>query len=279
MKDDFIDIEEIIKSKNKKLFKMLPLFIINYLKKILHQNQINKVLSDNNSYQGLDFAQRMLDEFEIRTETDGEENIPENGKFIFVANHPLGSFDGIAFMTILGKRYGITKSVVNDLLLNVKNYEPLFIGVNKHGKTGRDAIMEMDEVFKSDYQVILYPAGLASRRKKGIIRDLEWKKTFITRAKKYQRDIIPVHITGNLSNFFYKLANLRTKLGIKANIEMLYLVDETFKQKGKTLTFKFGKPISYKTFSKEKTDKEWGQLVKNHVYKIGEENINSDFKY
>jgi len=273
--ENLVDIERILKTKNPKLYKFLPGFIIRYIKKTIHEDQINETISKYSDYYELDFVSKILEHFEIKTEVFGLDNIPQNGRFIFAANHPIGSFDGIAFMDILGKKYGITKSLVNDLLTYIKNYGSLFLGVNKHGSNPKDAIKEIDEVFSSDYQVIIYPAGLASRKKKGKIRDLEWKKTFISRAKKYKRDIIPVHITGNLSNFFYNLSNIRSFLGIKSNLEMFYLVDETFKQKGKTIEFRFGKPISFSTFDDKFSDTEWAQKVKQHVYNIGEKDINS----
>ncbi|MDF1547382.1 MAG: glycerol acyltransferase, partial [Bacteroidales bacterium] len=174
------------------------------------------------------------------------------------------------------KFFGTTKSMINDLLMNITNMQSLFVGINKHGSNSREGIEQIEQTFASDYQILIFPAGLASRRKKGVVKDLEWKKTFITRAIKYERDIIPVHISGNLSNFFYNFANLRKALRIKANFEMLYLSDETFKQKRKKFTITFGKPISYSRFDKTQTQYQWAQLVKQHVYKIKDDK-NAEF--
>ena len=267
-KELFIDIDQVLKSKNPRLYKSLPRFLINYLKRIVHQDEINYIIDTYGHLYGLDFNKAVLEYFDIKTSTIGRENVPENGRFILAANHPIGGIDGMIFIQEAGKIFGPTKSIINDLLMNIKNLAPLFVGVNKHGKATKAVYEEMDKVFSSDVQVLIFPAGLASRRNKGIIRDLEWKKTFISKAVQYKRDVIPVHISGRLSNFFYNLANIRKKLGIKANLEMLYLSDETFKQKHKSFEITFGKPIPYQTFDKRMSHIEWAQKVKNHVYRL-----------
>ena len=157
---------------------------------------------------------------------------------------------------------------VNDLLMNLPQLKPIFIPINKHGKNTEN-IQILEQAFSSNAMILYFPAGLVSRKQKsGIIKDLEWKKTFIAKAKQYQRDIVPVYIDGVNSNFFYNLANFRKKIGVKANFEMLYLVDEMYKQKSKTINIILGKPISYTTFDKNFTDQQWAEKVKNHVYSL-----------
>jgi 1-acyl-sn-glycerol-3-phosphate acyltransferase len=273
-KELFIDIDKVFKKKNPTLYKILPGFILRYLKRIIHQDEVNYIIETYKNLEGLEFVDGVLDYFKTNTSIVGEKNIPKEGRFIFVSNHPIGSIDGLLFIQQVGKFFGPTKSIINDLLLNILNLRPLFVGVNKHGANSKEAIEEMDNIFSSETQILIFPAGLASRRKKGQIVDLEWKKTFVTRAIKYKRDIVPVHITGQLSNFFYTFANLRKALRIKANLEMLYLADETFKQKNKKFVITFGKPISYERFDNSLTHYDWAQKVKEHVYKIKvDENI------
>jgi putative hemolysin len=276
-KELFIDIDRVLKSKNPKLYKTIPKFLISYLKRIVHQDELNYIIETYSDKYGLEFNHAVLEYFNIKTSTIGRENVPETGRFILAANHPIGGIDGMIFIQEAGKIFGVTKSIINDLLLNIENLAPLFVGVNKHGRATKAVYEEMDKVFSSDVQVLIFPAGLASRRSWGIIRDLEWKKTFITKSIQYERDIIPVHISGRLSNFFYNFANIRKKLGIKANLEMLYLADETFKQKNKNFEITFGKPISYQTFDKSFTHQGWAQKVKEHVYKLKDDK-NAGFK-
>lgn len=266
MQEKFIDIEKVIKSKNPKLLKWLPKFIVSYLKKTLHQNQINTILAENKDIHDYDFARDIIKRFNVKVHAYGIENIPKTGGYIFASNHPLGGIDALATVTIMEPYRKDIQFVVNDILLNLKNLSGLFVGVNKHGTNTKDSLKKVDKLFASDKAIFVFPAGLVSRKKNGVVADLEWKKTFITRAKKHQKSVVPVYVDGSLSNFFYRLSNLRSSLGIKSNIEMFYLADETFKQQDKTLNIIFGKPIPVETFNKSKSDKEWAKWMKDKVH-------------
>ncbi|PJA08025.1 MAG: glycerol acyltransferase [Flavobacteriales bacterium CG_4_10_14_0_2_um_filter_32_8] len=268
MQEKLIDIEKVIKSKNPKLLRWLPQFLINYLKRTLHQDEVNQVLYENRDLYGYDFCQELIHRFQIEIKVKGLENIPKEGGYIFASNHPLGGMDAMALVTVMAPIRTDIKFIVNDILLNLKNLKGLFVGVNKHGVNSKESLNLVDDLFASDQAIFVFPAGLVSRRKKGIVADLEWKKTFITRAKKHHKSIIPVYVGGNLSNFFYHLSNFRTNLGIKANLEMLYLADETFKQKNKTLTIIFGKPIPASFFNHSKSDKEWAKWMETKVHNM-----------
>jgi putative hemolysin len=171
-------------------------------------------------------------------------------------------------ITILHKKYQNIKVLTNDILLNVKNMDNVFVPINKHGKQSTQAAREIDRLFREDMPVLTFPAGLVSRRKNGIIRDLKWKKNFISKAIKHQRDVIPIYVSGRCTNFFYNLSNFRKFLGIKSNIEMLYLADETYKHRNEKITVKIGKPIPWKTFDKSKTPADWAIKIQDYVYKM-----------
>lgn len=261
-----IDIEKVIGNKNPKLLKWLPDFIINYLKRVIHQEEVNFALRTYADKKGVDFVNEILKYFNINIIIKGEENIPRVGKYIFASNHPLGGIEGMALISVVNRYHEIIRFVVNDILLNLQNFEPLFVPVNKHGSYTKDYAKILESTFNSDAQVLYFPAGLVSRKIKGKIVDLEWKKSFISKAVQYQRDVIPVYIDGRNSNFFYNLANFRKALGIKANIEMFYLADEMFKHRNKTITMHFGETIPFKTFDNSKTYLEWASYVKQKVY-------------
>lgn len=268
MEEKEFDIERVIKSKNPKLLKWTPKFLLNYLKRKLREDEVNESLKEMRGASGIEFARYVIKKFHLNIVTSGLENIPKKGGAIFVLNHPLGGVDAMAIIAEMHKIRPDYKFVVNDILLSLENMKDVFVGVNKHGVNTKEALDELNNIFATDQVVFVFPAGLVSRRKKGKIKDLEWKKTFVTRAKKYKRPVIPVRIEGRLSNFFYRISNFRKRIGIKANIEMLYLIDEQFKQENKTIELKFGKPISYKTFDKSKKDIEWAQWVKDKVYNL-----------
>lgn len=263
-----VDLKKIFHEKNPKVARWIPGFIYRYLKRIVHVDYMNEFLRKHGDKKGIDFANASIEDFNVTVEVEGEENIPKSGRYIFVSNHPLGGFDGLIIMHILDKHYKNYKFLVNDILMNIKHLTPLFIPINKHGRQDPNAAQELDELFKSDSQLLTFPAGLVSRRIKGQIVDLPWQKSFISKAKQYQRDIVPIHMSGRNTNFFYNLYTIRKFFGIKAALEMLYLGDETYKHIGKTFKVKFGKPIPWQTFDTTKRPIEWSKMVKEQVYKL-----------
>ncbi len=265
--ENFLDLEKVIKNKNPGLAKLLPGFILRYLKRIIHEPKLNEIIYRNRDKFGLDFIDRLLEEFQIKLIVNGIENIPKEGRYILVANHPLGGLDGIALMGVVGKVRRDITFPVNDLLMNLPNLKELFSPINKHG-TNRENIKIMGEVLASDAFVLYFPAGLVSRKQGRKILDLEWQKSAIFWAKKYKRDIIPVHIDARNTNFFYNLARLRAFFRIKQNIEMLYLVDEMFKQKDKEIIFTVGTTIPYTSFDNSHTYPEWAKILKKKVYSL-----------
>ncbi len=264
---DYIQIDKIIAAKSERLYRLLPGFVIRYLKRILHQDFINEFLYRNRDDFGMDFVYSILRDFNTHVISHNEKNIPVSGRYVIAANHPLGGLDGIALMGAVGKVRKDIVFPVNDLLLNLPNLKELFIPINKHGSNAQN-VQIINDTFASDKTILYFPAGLVSRKQKGQIKDLTWHKSFLNKAKRYERDIIPAYIHGRNTNFFYNLANLRKFLGIKANIEMLYLVDETYKQNDKTIDIVFGEPISYKTFNKSHPDSYWAESLKDRVYEL-----------
>lgn len=267
-----LDIRKVMADKNPKLPKLLPEFIIRYLERIIHVKELNAFIEQNNDKFGLDFVEAALDNFGVNIHVNGAEHIPREGRFVFAANHPLGGLDGMALMLVVGRRRNDVLFPVNDILMNIPNLKELFIPINKHGSNAENARI-FDDTFAGDKTLLYFPAGLCSRKQQGRIVDLEWHKTFISKARRHQRDVVPVYIQGRNSSFFYNLANLRTNLRIKANIEMLYLVDEMFKQKNKDIVITFGEPIPYTTFDRSKKDKQWALEVKKKVYALGRRTI------
>jgi putative hemolysin len=264
----YLDIHEVIRKKNPRLLQVLPRFVLAYIRRILHEDDINAFMQQHGQREGLDFVEQVLKHFGVKIRVEGAENMRVEGGVIYAANHPLGGLDALALMHELGKKRTDLRFLVNDILTNIKQLLPLFIPVNKHGAQGRDALLALDQSLRSEEAFLVFPAGLVSRKQPGGIADLEWKKTFISQSRKYQKDIVPVHIAGKNRPFFYNLARFRKWLGIKANIEMFYLVDEMFAQHNQTIVIIFGKPISYQTFDKSRSDKDWAAWVRERVYEL-----------
>lgn len=265
-----IDVKKVIHDKNPKLLKRLPRFIVSYLQKILHEKDVNEFIYEHRNDSPIEFCLSVMRKFNIEVASEGQENIPKEGGAVLAINHPLGGMDAMALVTVLHEIRPDIKFVVNDVLLHLENLRPIFVGVNKHGKNASQSLRKVDETFASDQLLCIFPAGLVSRKQKGKVEDLKWRKTFISRSKKHNKNIIPVYIEGSLSNFFYNLYTLRKTLGMKANIEMLYLVNELYKQHNKRITIKFGPALDASLFDKSKTDEEWAQFVKDKVYELKE---------
>ena len=262
-----IDLKEILRTKAPKLHKKIPGFVVTLLEKIICQKRMNDFLQENNGAEGVDFMNNLINYLHITYQIEGEENIPKTGKFIFASNHPLGGLDGVCLSAILGTKYEEKiKYLVNDILYFLEPVQNIFVPINKHGAQAKGGAQAINTAFDSENQIITFPAGLCSRKQKRKIEDLEWKKMFIIKAIEYQRDIIPVYFKAKNSAFFYRLANIRKFLGIKFNIEMLFLPREMFKSEGKTFTIHFGRPIPWQTFDSSKSPLTWAQEVKKTVY-------------
>lgn len=267
-----IDIDKIIRDKAGDKAGRVPRFVVAWLKRIIHQDEINEFLEREGDKQGVPWLYDCVEFLDMKLQVEGGENLPapEDGRlYTFVSNHPLGGQDGVALGALLGGRYdGKVKYLVNDLLMNLHGLAPLCIPINKVGAQSRRFPAMVEAGFRSDNHIIMFPAGLCSRKRKGIVRDLPWAKTFVTKSVETRRDVVPIHFGGCNSARFYRLANLSKALGIKFNIAMLFLVDEMFRNKHKTFTVKIGKPIPWQTFDKSRTPAEWAAYVQDKVYEL-----------
>ncbi|MDR0231342.1 MAG: 1-acyl-sn-glycerol-3-phosphate acyltransferase [Dysgonamonadaceae bacterium] len=265
-----IDIEKILKTKAPQVSRKIPKFVVRWFERLIRQKDMNDFLIKNNGAEGVDFMNNLIEYFNVNLKTEGEENIPQtNQRFIFAANHPLGGLDGVSLSAFLGNKYdGKIKYLVNDILYFLEPVRNIFVPINKHGRQAKGGVGAINEALASDDQIITFPAGICSRKQKGEIKDLEWKKMFIVKAVEYKRDVIPVYFEAKNSAFFYRLANIRKSLGIKFNIEMLFLPREMFKSIGSTFTIHFGQPIPWETFDSSKSPSTWAREVKKIVYEL-----------
>jgi putative hemolysin len=267
-KSQKIDVEKVLYSKNPSLKKVIPRFIVNYLKRIVHQDELNVFMEKWGHLKDASMIEAFLSHFGIKYKAYGIENLPKTGRYIFVSNHPLGGLDGLVFIYELSKIFPDLKFPVNDILTNIENLSGIFLPVNKHGTQGKDAAKKIEEAYTSDSQILYFPAGLCSRKKHGVIKDLQWHKSFITKSIQHKRDIVPAYFSGRNSGFFYGLSNVRKFFGIRVNIEMLYLADEMFRQKNKEISLVFGNSIPWETFDKTRSPLEWADWVKTKSYEL-----------
>ena len=266
-----IDIEKILKSKMGPKAKFVPGFLVNWLKRIAHQDQVNAYLWDSRDKVGVEWLEDCMHYLDTTLEIEGKENLPDpnDGRlYTFVSNHPLGGEDGVALGAVIGRHYdGRFRYLVNDLLMNLPGLAPLCIPINKTGHQSRNFPAMVETGFQSQNHMLMFPAGLCSRKKDGVISDIPWTKTFISKSIQYQRDVVPIHFGGQNSNFFYRLANFSDRF-LPFNLAMLFLVDEMYKNVHKTFRVAIGKPIPWQTFDKSRSPKDWAQYVRSEVYKL-----------
>lgn len=267
-----IDLDKIIHDKMGAKAKYVPAIAVRWLKHIIHQDEVNRFLWESRDKKGTEWLEECTRYLDMTLEIEGLENLPDKNDgrlYTFVSNHPLGGVDGVALGAIIGRHYdGRFRYLVNDLLMNLPGLAPLCIPINKTGKQSRSFPEMVEAGFSGDNHILMFPAGICSRKIDGQIHDLPWKKTFITKSVETHRDIVPIHFGGRNSDFFYGLANICKALNIKFNIAMLFLVDEMYKNVHKKFRVAIGKPIPWQTFDKSKTAMEWAKYVQDEVYKL-----------
>lgn len=266
-----VDLDKVIADKNPRLARLLPRFLKRYLKRIIHQDEINHVLRSFSHQTPVEFIRSTLSYMEISYRAVGLEQLSDQGRYLFVSNHPFGGMDGMMLCDELDKRFGSGRIIVNDILMNLKPLAPLFVPVNKHGRQNSDYLRFFREALASDDQIATFPAGLCSRRIDGKVCDTKWKSSFVKNAIESQRDIVPVFFEGRLSNFFYNLSSLRKRLGIKANIEMIYLPDEMFSQHGRHFDIHFGAPVPWQELASAGSASQNAQRIREMVYAMAPE--------
>ena len=267
-----IDLDLILSSKMGSKAKFVPRPFVSWLKRVIHQDEVNRFLWESRHLSGTEWLEECVRYLDMTLQIVGEENLPakDDGKlYTFVSNHPLGGADGVALGSIIGRHYdGNFRYLVNDLLMNLPGLAPVCIPINKTGSQSRSFPQMVEDGFKSDNHILMFPAGICSRRIDGKVQDIAWKKTFITKSVEYQRDVVPIHFSGSNSDFFYKLASFSDKYVKKINIAMLFLVDEMYKNVHKSFQVTIGKPIPWQTFDKSKSASTWAQEVRSHVYAL-----------
>ena len=267
-----IDIKKILHDKMGSKAKWVPSPVVSWLKHIVHEDENNQFLWDSRDLKGSAWLQACVEFLKVKINVEGMENMPDlraDKRYTFVSNHPLGGIDGVSIGAFLGPLCDDNfRYLVNDLLMNLPGLAPVCIPINKTGKQSRQFPAMVEAGFKGDTHILMFPAGLCSRRQNGVICDLPWKKTFVTKSVETQRDVVPLHFDGSNSNFFYRLSNISDKYIKKVNIAMLFLADEMYKNRGNTFTIRVGKPIPWETFDKTKSPAEWAEFVKTKVYQI-----------
>lgn len=265
----YIDLDKSIKEQEGGILKKLPGFVVNIIKRIIHQDEANRIFNKISCYHGVEFLEKMLLEMDIKVDIVGLENLPENKKCFFACNHPFGFADALIINKIIAKKYGSVKVIANDVFLFLPQLHEYIAAVNVFDGATKDNLRVLDLLYSQDIPVVHFPAGIVSRKIKGKIIDYKWQKSFIKKAIEHNRDIVPVFFHGQNSRLFYMIFQIRSFLRIKANIELMLLPDEFVRKQHSTIKVSIGEPISYQQFDKSKTHNDWAQWVKGKAYELG----------
>ena len=264
----YIDIKRVLAGSGSKRLSSLPDFITGIIARIICQDEMNRIMNKYKDKIGKEFLPAVIDELQVNIEVTGIENLPENGRCFFVANHPFGILDGLILTRIITRKYGSVKAIANEAFLYVPQLRPFIAAVNVFDGSSRDYLQALEEVYQQDVPISHFPSGEVSRRYHGKFQDCDWQKSFITKSISSRRDVVPIRFEGRNSNLFFFIYIFRNFFGIKANIELILLPRELFRKKGRTVRVIVGKPIPWQTFDKTHSHFEWAQRVKGVVYAL-----------
>lgn len=269
-----IDVDSVIRERLPRHYKLIPRPLIRWVERTICQDRMNSLLRATDGLRGADFCDAVLRYLNISLSISGRENLPKSGRVVIVCNHPLGGLDGIAMIHFISSIYGPgVRFIVNDLLMAIEPLREVFLPVNKFGRQSHEAAEQIDRAFASDSPIVIFPAGLVSRRRKGVIADLRWQRTFVNRCIAYGRDVIPIHFSGRNSSFFYTFANLRERLGIKLNVEMVYLPREVFRCEGTGFHITVGEPVKASGLRGGRDAQQTADHLREVVYSLAKQHI------
>lgn len=266
-----INVDKILSDKAGKKARYVPRPVVKWLKHILHQEEINDFLSANRDLEGVDWLEAVIKYLDVTIDVKGLDNLPTDTgeRYTFMSNHPLGGIDGVALGMVLGRHFdNNVRYLLNDILMNLPGLRPLGVPVNVTGAQDRTILKKVDEVFRSDHHLIVFPAGLCSRLIDGRVQDLPWKKTAVQKSLQTGRSIVPVHFSGKNSRRFYRIANISKALHLKFNVAMLFLADEVYRNRGGRFEIRFGKPLPPQYFDHSRTHTEWAQWLRQQSYEL-----------
>lgn len=247
------------------------------IKKLVHQDEINRFIETHQHLEGLEFNDTVLEHFNFTFQVSGKDRarIPDYGRVLVVANYPLGSLDGLALLKLISEIRTDVKIVATKLLDCIEPLKSLFLSVdsyampaNSHNQADR-----ITEALEAEQAVIMFPTGDVSRIRPNGVRDGKWKFGFLSWAKKTKSPILPVYIGGKNSPLFYSLSSIYKPLGT------MMLVNEMFNQKDHEILFRIGKPIPWKSIAGMKLPKKTvAKLMRKQVYLLGKKKNKELFK-
>lgn len=234
---------------------------------LLREHQFARFSEQYPHLQGMDFVEQILESFQCTyTVADRDrENIPVNGRVMIIANHPIGTLDGLVLLKLVHDIRTDVRIVANDLLETVRPLRPCLLSVKVlTGRNRKEQIARIDRALANEEAVIIFPAGEVSRFGPRGVKDGKWQKGFLRLAARSKAPILPIHVRGRNSLLFYAASLLAKPLST------LMLINEMFQPQRNPLQLTIGGLIPFTAYNgltirqQDKVD-----LFRKHLYRIG----------
>ena len=240
---------------------------LSILRKLINESEINNFLDQHQNTLGINFIDAVFDyfNFSYAISNRDKQNIPAQGRVVIIANHPLGSLDGLALLKLVSEVRRDVRIVANDMLMNFAQLEKLFIPLDNMTSTSfRRSYKNVLTALENDEAVIIFPAGEVSRTSPTGIKDGKWRAGFLHFARKTNSPVLPIHVNGKNSALFYSASLLAKPLSTAM------LAGEMFKQRNSTLLFRVGEMIPVSELNSDQVaDKALLKRLKKHLYSLG----------
>lgn len=222
------------------LARRLPPGTFPLLRAVLHEKRVNRLLCLFGHLDALRFCERILNHLEIEVHAEGLEHLRNAERPVIVSNHPTGALEGIALIAVVLRERGQLAVPANEVLTLVPALSELIVPIDRYRGNAQVA-RKIHEVFEGNSPVLFFPAGRTARMRSGRLREFPWSKSFVTHARRADREIVPVCASGQNSRLFYAIHRVRTALDISLNIEMMLLIDELIRHRGENVCLHFGR--------------------------------------
>jgi len=243
-----------------------------FLMRITHLKKMNKAYHRAYSENGLEFIEKAFQEFGITYEVDAKEleNIPKEGAFITVSNHPFGGIDGLMLIKTLAEKRSDFKVMANFLLEKIDPIKDYLLSVNpfeelKGRKSSFQGIKNAIQHLEKGSPVGIFPAGEVStyHKESKVSLDRQWQNSVIRIILQAKVPVIPVYFTGTNSKIFHLLGKINPLL------RTARLATELFNKKKQTLRMRVGKPIAFKDLEEFDSADQVGRFLRAKTYSLG----------
>ncbi|MCP4502287.1 MAG: hypothetical protein GY822_20215 [Deltaproteobacteria bacterium] len=245
--------------------RRMPKMGMRQLNRLFHVDELNAFWQMHPEKEGLHFIDALLKHLDLRIEVHGA--LPDLHRKLVVCNHPSGIVDGLVLLHLLGTQGSVPQALANAALQKISPLKKLMLAIDKpNGSTAqrltRDAAKNIDAALKGDAPLLIFPSGQVAKLHLEGVREMPWNKFVVQKARRYERDVVSLHIDGGVSWRFHIVSVLRRMLFLKAHPEAALLVDEAVRLRGRTLHVHVGETLSWTHFDERRSPSEWAAWLR-----------------